>query len=306
MSVKCHPQQTIIILHRFSWSPHTNTTMTKDHVHVYNVCSCGNMAPIDLSDTSGYDGDGGHGDNDGFLGKTEAQNVGKALVSVAISEKQVDLRKQYDEDSQSVGGGLETMSASLDALSSDIKELGRCVKSTAIAAQLLQRVQERVNKEIRGALNSEQSKMTIKDKQITTLNRKLKKIERNQRSLIFGYKAYQALRWIVILLLLALVVLAIVTSIQMGTGNCEEKGYPSGFKQLPNSTCVDSCPQGTWSTMDSRCKLCHSNCVTCTSETKCLSCAIGFTLQEGSEKCIRDYSPSPSPSALNCSCPNGI
>lgn len=249
------------------------------HTHCYNLCECGKIAPINLSDDASAEDDhgsgGGDGDAGGMLGKTEAKLAGKALVSVAVSEKQIDLRQQYDDDSKTVGAGLESMSASLDALSSDIKELGRCVKSSAVSANLLQRVQERVNNEIRGALNSEQSKMKVKDKRISTLNRKLKKIQRNQRSLIFGHKMYQALRWIVIAFLVVIVVLTIVINNSPDDTN--------------DSEAINECTDG--------------NCTKCDLKTPdmCTDCLEGFILT--SNHCVQQRNNNNNTSSSSCACP---
>jgi antitoxin component HigA of HigAB toxin-antitoxin module len=175
------------------------------HVHVYNECECGatkvdnNVQHIVSQGASSLFGD-----------KTEADTKGKALVSVAITEKQSDQQKQYDDDSQVVDDGLEVMVKSLDALSKDIKELGRCLKSSALASEILQRVQVRISKDIRGALDSEEKKIKVKDKRISALDRKLKKMTRNQQKIIFGYKCYLFLRYLVIALVIVIVVGSII------------------------------------------------------------------------------------------------
>jgi hypothetical protein len=188
-------------------NPKLHPLTMDNHVHLYNICACGH---INLYDNNPMNEDG----PGGLLGgKTEADTKGKALVSVAITEKQKDRNKQYDDDSKSIGGSLQTMATSLDDLSADVKELGRCLKSSAVASQLLQRVQVRINKEIRGALDSEEKKMKVKDKRIDVLGRKLRKIQRNQAKIIFGYKVYQYLRYLVLILIVVVVVGSIMYSL---------------------------------------------------------------------------------------------
>ena len=59
----------------------------------------------DMHDHDHHPGGGGGG----LLGKDDDnKRVGQALISVAVSEKQRDLRQQYDDDSQQVGSSLDT------------------------------------------------------------------------------------------------------------------------------------------------------------------------------------------------------
>jgi hypothetical protein len=140
------------------------------------------------------------------LGKDEeTSRLGIALVSVAITEKQKDNMQQYDDDSAVVGSSLDAMDKALDDLSSDVRELGRCLKQTTFAASQLQKVQTKINNQIKNMLRREKVKMELKEKNILGLDRKLRKIQRNQRSLIFGYKMYKLLRYVVIFCLIVIV-----------------------------------------------------------------------------------------------------
>jgi hypothetical protein len=148
-------------------------------------------------------GGGGGGANPGFsLGREEVDKVGQALISKAITSKQLDATRQYDDDSSAVGSSLEAMDGALDDLSNDVKELGRCLKSSAFATAQLQKVQERINGQIKDMLRREKAKMEIKEKSILSLDKKLRKIEKNQNKILFGYKMYKYLRVAVIILLL--------------------------------------------------------------------------------------------------------
>ena len=140
-----------------------------------------------------------------MLGKVEGSRLGKALVAVSITEQQKDNMKQYDDDSAVVGSSLEAMDKALDDLSSDVRELGRCLKQTTFAASQLQKVQVKINSQIKNMLRREKVKMELKEKNILGLDRKLRKIERNQKKLIWGHKMYKMLRYVVILLIIGMV-----------------------------------------------------------------------------------------------------
>ena len=220
------------------------------HVHVYNECACGDrledIAPTNSSNVTVET------TNSFFGGKTEADTKGKALVSVAITDKQKDTQQQYDDDSKRVGGSLATISTSLDALSADVKELGRCLKKSEVASQLLQRVQVRINKEIKGALDSEEKKLKVKDKRIDALGRKLKKIQKNQKKIIFGYKMYQYLRYIVVVLAIVLVVVSIVYANVSSAPPCTNVNGTV-------AVAVDECVCGSNNMICARGQFCFSN-----------------------------------------------
>ena len=122
------------------------------------------------------------------LGKEEVDKVGQALISKAVTSKQLDALRQYDDDSSAVGSSLEAMDGALDDLSNDVKELGRCLKSSAFATAQLQKVQKRINGQIKDMLRREKAKLEIKEKSILSLDSKLRKIEKNQNKIIFGYR----------------------------------------------------------------------------------------------------------------------
>ncbi len=185
------------------------------HIHVYNLCACGKMRSLldDMHDHDHHPGGGGGG----LLGKDDDnKRVGQALISVAVSEKQRDLRQQYDDDSQQVGSSLDTIADTLDSLSADVKELGRCLKSGAFAAAQLKKVQDKIGTQLKTALLRERRKMDIKDKEVAVLDRKLRRIQKQQATLRAGYKAYQVLRIVVIVLTVVLVIVSIVAVRQDG------------------------------------------------------------------------------------------
>ena len=149
-----------------------------------------------------------------LLGKNEEDTrKGKALVAVSITEEQKSQIKQYDNDSSHVASSLEAMDAALDDLSSDVKELGRCLKQTTFATSQLQKVQAKIQSNIKNMLRGEKVKMELKEKNILSLDKKLRKIEKQQKKIIFGHMMYKKLRWLVLLLLLCFVVLATYTGI---------------------------------------------------------------------------------------------
>ena len=75
--------------------------------------------------------------NPGFsLGKEEVDKVGQALISKAVTSKQLDGLRQYDDDSDAVGSSLEAMDGALDDLSNDVKELGAASSPAFATAQL--------------------------------------------------------------------------------------------------------------------------------------------------------------------------
>ena len=156
-----------------------------------------------LRDTSNSSNSGS-----GIFGKSSTdKRGGKALVAVAITEQQVSQQRQYNDDSSTVEDGLDTMSNSLDALNSDIKELSRCVSKNTVSAQLLQKVQARVNKEIRGALKSEKNRMMAKDARLIDLEKKLTRIRRKQKNIQASSRAYQLIRYTIIFVLFVYVVI---------------------------------------------------------------------------------------------------
>ncbi len=157
------------------------------------------------------------------LGKDDDnKRVGQALISVAVSERQRDMRLRYDDDSDAVGSSLEAMDQALDDLSDDVKELGRCLKDNAFAASQLQKVQKRINGQIKDMLRREKVKMALKEKSILGLDKKLRKIEKNQAKLLFGHKAYKVLRYVVIAALLW----ALVSTIILGVPDEESSPSP--------------------------------------------------------------------------------
>jgi septal ring factor EnvC (AmiA/AmiB activator) len=85
----------------------------------------------------------------------ETSRKGKALVAVSVTEKQKNQMKQYDDDSAATGSSLEAMDSALDELSSDVRELGRCLKQTTFAASQLQKVQVKINTSIKNMLRRE-------------------------------------------------------------------------------------------------------------------------------------------------------
>ena len=124
-----------------------------------------------------------------LLGKNEEDTrKGKALVAVSITEEQKSQIKQYDNDSSHVASSLEAMDAALDDLSSDVKELGRCLKQTTFATSQLQKVQAKIQSNIKNMLRGEKVKMELKEKNILSLDKKLRKIEKQQKKIIFGKK----------------------------------------------------------------------------------------------------------------------
>lgn len=156
--------------------------------------------------------------------KDETDNkVGQALISKAVTSKQLDSIKQYDDDSSAVGSSLEAMDSALDDLSNDVKELGRCLKSSAFATAQLQKVQERINGQIKDMLRREKAKMEVKEKSILTLDRKLRKIEKNQAKILFGYKAYKYLR-IAVIILFVWAIIGTVFSVPSISGAGDEDG----------------------------------------------------------------------------------
>ena len=88
----------------------------------------------------------------------ETSRKGKALVAVSVTEKQKNQMKQYDDDSAATGSSLEAMDNALDELSSDVRELGRCLKQTTFAASQLQKVQVKINTSIKNMLRREKGK----------------------------------------------------------------------------------------------------------------------------------------------------
>ena len=138
---------------------------------------------------------------------------GQALISKAVTSKQIDMRMQYDDDSDAVGNSVDKITESLNELSSDIKELGRCLKSGAFAASQLKKVQEKVTNELKVALLREKHKMDLKDEKIAKLSRKVDHIKKKQAAIYAGYRRYQTARNLVIVLVIALVALSIVSVI---------------------------------------------------------------------------------------------
>jgi hypothetical protein len=186
--------------------------------HLFNLCECGliNQQCFSLNPTDNDNGnENGSSDSGGIMGGKGADiRGGKAFIAVAITEKQASQQNQYNDDSIAVAGGLDSMATSLDALNSDIKELSRCVNKSTLSAKLLQKVQERVNKEIKQKLSNEKISMAVKDASLKKLERKLKKIRLNQQKIIAGYRAYQALRYIVVAVLLWAVIMSVLFSQQ--------------------------------------------------------------------------------------------
>ncbi len=138
-----------------------------------------------------------------------SKRVGKALISVAVTERQRDQVRQYNDDSAAVGSSLDAMDAALDELQSDVRELGRCLKENAFAASQLQKVQQRINGQIKDMLRREKVKMEIKEKKLVSLDKKLRQVQKNQRKIIFGYRCYKYLRIAIILLLIWSVIASI-------------------------------------------------------------------------------------------------
>ena len=139
------------------------------------------------------------------MGREEVARHGQALISKAVTAKQVDLRVRYDDDSAAVGNSIDVIAQSLDTLQADVKELGRCLKSGAFAAAQLKKVQDKIGTQLKTALLRERRKMDIKDKEVAVLDRKLRRIQKQQATLRAGYKAYQVLRIVVIVLTVVLV-----------------------------------------------------------------------------------------------------
>ena len=207
-------------------------SLVDGHVHVYNLCACGKMRSL-MDD----DHHSGLVTGDDLLGKDDGnKRLGQALISVAVSEQQRDRRQQYDDDSQQVASSLETIADTLDSLSADVKELGRCLKSGAFAAAQLKKVQEKIGIQLKTALLREKQKMAVKDKEVAALDRKLRRVQKNQASLQSFYKAYKVLRIVVIVLIVALVLLGIL-AVQDGEeidassdGQSNSNGTVSGSK----------------------------------------------------------------------------
>ena len=168
-----------------------------------------------------------------LLGKNEEDiRKGKALVAVSITEEQKSQIKQYDNDSSQVASSLEAMDAALDDLSSDVKELGRCLKQTTFATSQLQKVQAKIQSNIKNMLRGEKVKMELKEKNILSLDKKLRKIEKQQKKIIFGHMMYKNLRWLVLLLLLCFVVLATYTGINYDAA----AAAPAAISPSPSSS----------------------------------------------------------------------
>ena len=181
------------------------------HVHVYNICSCGMIEPFDLTRGPGRGGAANAKDG-GVFGREEVVRHGQALISKAVTAKQIDLQVQYDDDSAAVGNSMDVITQSLDALQSDIKELGRCLKSGAFAAAQLQKVQAAVGSQLKVALMREKRKMEIKDEQIKNLTSKMTRIREQQAEIKAGYERYQKVR----IILVVTIVVAIVMSVLFG------------------------------------------------------------------------------------------
>lgn len=192
--------------------PSAKKRTTHEHVHVYNLCACGKMEPINFGTASAHDSRSSS--SDGVLGKEEVARHGQALISKAVTSKQIDLRVQYDADSESVGNSIDKIYESLDSLQNDVKELGRCLKSGAFAASKLKKVQEAVGIQLKQSLLREKQKMEIKDQEIKTLSRKLAHIESNQSEILAAYERYKKIRIFAIILVIASVVLGTLYGIE--------------------------------------------------------------------------------------------
>ena len=181
---------------------------THRHVHVYNICSCGMIKPFSMTGE-----DAGGGERGGVFGKEEVTRHGQALISKAVTSKQIDLQVRYDDDSDSVGNSIDSITQSLDALQSDIRELGRCLKSSAFATNQLQKVQEAVGSQLKVALLREKQKMEVKDQQLNTLTKKLARVQKHQAAIQAGYERYQKVK----VLLIVVFIVAVVFGILYGT-----------------------------------------------------------------------------------------
>jgi hypothetical protein len=166
----------------------------------------------------GGGGDGGDGGGGGMLGREEVARHGQALISKAVTAKQVDLRVRYDDDSAAVGNSIDVIAQSLDTLQADVKELGRCLKSGAFAAAQLQKVQEAVGSQLKVALLREKQKMEIKDQQLQNLARKITRIQKYQADIKAGYERYQKVK----VILVVAVVVAIVMGVLYGVKEQED------------------------------------------------------------------------------------
>ena len=169
----------------------------------------------------------------------ETSRKGKALVAVTVTEQQKDHMQQYDDDSSQVGSSLDAMDHALDELSSDIRELGRCLKQTTFATSQLQKVQVKINTSIKNMLRREKKKKDKKENSILVLDKKLRKIQKNQKKIIFGYKMYKILRYVAIVAIIALIVMPIIMDL-LGLFKHTSKPVPT---TVPSSAVSVPSPQ---------------------------------------------------------------
>ena len=170
------------------------------------------MEPFNLM---GVGGNGNASIEGGGFTREETVRHGQALISKAVTSKQVDLQVQYDNDSASVGNSMDSITQSLDMLAADVKELGRCLKSGAFAAAQLQKVQEAVGSNLKLALLREKQKIDIKDNQLKNLTHKITQIQKNQAAIKAGYERYQKVKVILVIVIVLAIVLSVLYGVEI-------------------------------------------------------------------------------------------
>mmetsp|Transcript_18656 Transcript_18656/g.65924 ORF Transcript_18656/g.65924 Transcript_18656/m.65924 type:complete len:190 (-) Transcript_18656:72-641(-) len=176
------------------------------HVHVYNLCKCGQMW-LSIDGTSPHGPGGGGG---GALGGPKSAARVQAVRGAAMTKRDKKTAKKFKEADARRTAGLAAASAQIAEASAVTAEFSAELTSAMGALEGLEEAQKNHVKRTLLKLNAEAAKISKKDDVIRDLDERLKRAERGQLEILCGIRTYKLLCVAVLLLVIASIVMGVV------------------------------------------------------------------------------------------------